>query len=412
MTALNGAAVVDEVAATLRHFVVMGSAQADAAALWVAHTYVFDRFDYSPYLAVSSPVKRCGKTTTMKVLRGLAARPWSIITPSEAVLYRKIARDTPTVFLDEFDAVFSGKKDYEPVRAVFNAGNEAGTVVPRCGGKNRDELQEFPIFSPKALAGIGRLPETISDRSIIVELKRKRKSDDVQPFRRREARLVLQPLREQLERWAASVDGFGDYPDPLDQLSDRANDSWEALLMVADHLGGEWPQRARAAALELSAQVAQDDDSISILLLADVRDCFAELNDPERIASADLSTMLALIEGSPWGEWGRSGKEITPTALARLLKPYQVRPKLERIEGRVQRGYERAEFEDTWERYLTPDAPNPDPNRYTRYNGPTKPLADDSQTVTDGAALRSENGASPLNQADVTPITLQKGEMG
>jgi len=34
-----------------------------AVALWIAHTFVFNRFMMSPRLALASPVRRCGKTS-------------------------------------------------------------------------------------------------------------------------------------------------------------------------------------------------------------------------------------------------------------------------------------------------------------------------------------------------------------
>ena len=39
------------------------------------------------------------------------------------------------------------------------------------------ELHEFKVFCPKALAGIGKLPDTLEDRSISIELRRKRPAE-------------------------------------------------------------------------------------------------------------------------------------------------------------------------------------------------------------------------------------------
>jgi hypothetical protein len=159
------AKILDSVVAFERRYVAMSDQQADAGALWTAHTLCVDAFELSPYLTISSAEMRSGKTTLMKLLEMLVARPWRVITPSEAVVFRKIARDKPTVLLDEYDTIF-GDRDYEPLRAILNAGNEPGTTVPRCAGANRDQLEDFPIYCPKVLAGIGKLPATVADRSI------------------------------------------------------------------------------------------------------------------------------------------------------------------------------------------------------------------------------------------------------
>src|SRR5262249_39637988 len=57
-----GAVLLDDMAATLRRFVVLSPAAADAEALWCLHTYVHDVAAVSPNLSLSSPEKRCGKT--------------------------------------------------------------------------------------------------------------------------------------------------------------------------------------------------------------------------------------------------------------------------------------------------------------------------------------------------------------
>jgi len=100
------AALLDATCEFLREYVVMSSAQADAATLWAAHTHAADAVETTPFLGVTSPTKRCGKTRLLDVLELVVARPWRTIMPSEAVLYRKIEAVSPTLMLDETDAVF------------------------------------------------------------------------------------------------------------------------------------------------------------------------------------------------------------------------------------------------------------------------------------------------------------------
>ncbi len=44
-------------------------------------------------------------------------------------------------------------------------------------------------------------------------------------------------------------------PDLPHALNDREQDIWEPLLTIADVAGGDWPNRARTAALKLSSMV-------------------------------------------------------------------------------------------------------------------------------------------------------------
>ena len=68
-------------------------------------------------------------------------------------------------------------------------------------------------------------------------------------------------------------------PEALNAAGDRATDAWEPLIAIADVAGGDWPQRARNAALTI-CQVDDEEDAernIHTVLLADIRDIFARL---------------------------------------------------------------------------------------------------------------------------------------
>ena len=186
-----------------RYIVFTNEAQATAVTLWVAHTWVIEAFDYTPYLHISSPVKRCGKSRLFDCLRLLCAKPWPVVCPSQAVLFRKIERDAPTLLLDEVDAIFSasGDDNKEALRALLNAGFERGATVPRCVGPNHT-LTEFRVFCPKALAGIGKLPDTVADRSIPILMARRKRGQHVEKFRARDAEAVVKPIAAALKTWA------------------------------------------------------------------------------------------------------------------------------------------------------------------------------------------------------------------
>src|SRR5262249_11053733 len=147
------------------------------------------------------------------------------------------------------------------------------------------------------------------------------------------------------------------------ELDDRAADAWESLLAIADLAGDDWPDRARNAAVALSAGSETGDDSINVQLLADIRRVFDE-RSVDRIATADLLAALADDEEAPWGTWGRQDKGLTGPGLAALLRRFKIRPDKWRDEETV-RGYQAQAFADAWERYL------PGQSRHTRHNGST-----------------------------------------
>lgn len=341
-----------------RYVVFVSPAQKVAVSLWIVYTHMFSQFDVSPYLAITSPEKRCGKTRVLDVLELLVAKPWRAITPSEAVAFRKIQTDKPTLLLDEIDAIF-GKKtgpQHEGLRAILNAGHQQGTTVPRCVGEGRNiKVRDFKVYCPKALAGIGKLPDTVADRSIPIRLARRTRQEPVEKFRSREVKALAEPLKAQIEASAAGVDLRGTYPEMPDELNDRAADSWEPLLAIADAAGGKWPEAARKAALSLSADVEPDDDSLGIRLLADCRTVFGGTG-ADRLPSKDLLDRLNDLEESPWADWE---KKLTSRKLAAQLKKYGVKSKQRRFDGLTLKGYLRDDFADAWRRYTTKSDTNP-----------------------------------------------------
>ena len=70
---VDGTALVAELKAAIRKYVVLTENDALTIALWVLYTYCFDAFPCTPRLAITAPEKRCGKTTLLDVI-GLLSR--------------------------------------------------------------------------------------------------------------------------------------------------------------------------------------------------------------------------------------------------------------------------------------------------------------------------------------------------
>lgn len=114
--------LLDQTRDFVRRFIVFPADEhAEAVALWIVHTHAVEAFDFTPYLSINSPLKRCGKSTLLDVLKLTAARSWPVVSPSPAVLFRKIEADCPTLLWDEVDTVFTtskGEDGREDLRAV------------------------------------------------------------------------------------------------------------------------------------------------------------------------------------------------------------------------------------------------------------------------------------------------------
>jgi hypothetical protein len=343
--------LLDDVARFIRRFVVLSDAQAATGSLWVAHTHAIESFDTTPYLAITSAEKRSGKTRKLEVLELLVREPLPTANISDAALFRAISQKTPTLLFDEVDAVFRAR-DREDLRGLLNAGHRRGAVAYRMGGARMTTLEPFPVFCAKAFAGIGDcLPDTIRDRAIGIRLQRRTRDEAVERFRRRDVEPEAHALRDQLADWLEpQLDHLHALrPDLPDELDDRAQDSWEPLLAIAALSGGDWPERARRAALELSTGEGREDDSLTARLLGDIFRVFSEASE-ERLKTSELLARLCEIEESPWGDW--YGKQLSPQGLSRLLKPYRIRTMPVRAHGEVVRGYKREQFADAFHRVL------------------------------------------------------------
>ncbi len=347
--------LLDEIVAFISQYVVCTEAQRVAVVLWIVHTHAVEAADATPYLAVTSAEKQSGKSRLLQVVSFLVARPWVAITPSEAVLFRKIEKDHPTLLLDETDAVFGPHApSREGLRGVLNAGNRRGVTVPRCVGEGaKMEVVEFDVFGAKAFAGIGRLPETIADRSIRIRLKRRSDTEELRRYRPRAAEAEALPLKRKIERWCkAHLDALtGAEPSVPDGLSDRAVEAWEPLWAIADLAGDIWPERARSAALELAAPGMEQEKSARVRLLEDIRSVFAEHGVP-RLTTATLVRDLTRLPESPWNDW--KGKGLNAHTLGRLLGEWDIDSDTWRIKQRQRRGYRLDQFQDAFERYLPP----------------------------------------------------------
>ena len=315
---VDGAALIEALAAALAKHIVMSVHQAVAAALWVVHAYLIDRSMISPRLAIRSAVKGSGKTTCLDVLARLVPRPLSAANVSPAAIFRVIAAHAPTLLIDEADTLF-GEYGDENLRGVLNAGHRQGGTVLRVVGEEL-EPRAFSCYAATVIALIGQLPGTLADRSIDIVLARRRPSESITAFRLDRTE-HLDELARQIARWAKDNRERIGHDDPVlpAGLYNRAADNWRPLLAIAEAVGAEWPEKARSAAAALAGG-ADDEASWTELLLSDIRDIFAALKDDELIPSTELIEIKSatLIEQlmrdrpAPWAEYGKSGKPITP----------------------------------------------------------------------------------------------------
>ncbi|MER5414356.1 DUF3631 domain-containing protein [Streptomyces virginiae] len=361
----EGAAVLDAVEAFHRRFNVFPSEAAYVAvALWDAHAHLLEAFDATPRIAFLSPEPGSGKSRALEIVETLVPSPMVAVNASPAALFRAVSggEGRPTILFDEIDTVFGPKAgENEELRGFINAGHRRSGVTYRCvsDGAGNQSVVGFPSYCALAVAGLGNLPDTILTRSVVIRMRRRARSEKVEPFRARLHTAEGHALRDRLATWADNVRDriTGAFPVMPDGVTDRPADVWEPLLAVADAAGGDWPDRARAACLELVTAAESDDKaSLGIRLLTDLRDHV--FGDIPRLPTAAVLEQLRSLDEAPWGDM--NGRPLDARGLGQMLREYMAgsnRPIVARnikTGGTVLKGYYADDLTDAWSRYCPP----------------------------------------------------------
>ncbi|ONH33638.1 DUF3631 domain-containing protein [Pseudofrankia asymbiotica] len=357
---LDGAEVLDQLHALFTRYVVFPDPEsADAVVLWTAATHAVPAWEHAPRLVFCSPEKRCGKSRALDIVTGACHDPLITVNCSIAAVVRSLSDDPPTLLIDEADTIFGTKRqaeNNEDLRGILNAGHQRDRPTIRWDITSR-QLEKLPTFAMACLASIGDLPDTIMDRAVVIRMRRRGPGESVSPFRTRRDGPDLVAARARVGTWAQGRRDALQKAEPDMPLEDRAADTWEPLIAIADEAGGAWPERARKAAKVLTKAAENDTGSGGIRLLGDLRTIFGQADKRAMLGEVDRLSTELILEGllglteSPWRDVG-FGRALDAAGLAERLKGYGVTPKPLRFPEGTRRGYDRGPLSDAWARYL------------------------------------------------------------
>ena len=351
--AVDGRVLVTEIQSIIRNHVILSAQESMAVALWIVLTYVFRAFRICPRLLVSSPEKRCGKTTLLETIQAMCFRGLAAANISAASLYRGLEAWSPTLLIDEADTFLQGNDE---LRGILNSGHTKSTafVIRTVGDEHEPKL--FPTFAPIAIGMIKRPPDTLLDRSVVVRMQRKLGADQVTPLPL-EAENEYSDIRQKCLRWAednvADLKGDRDLT-PEEISNDRARDNWIPLAAIALRCG--LLDDAQAACRQLTIK---EDDSLTVELLADIQQLFRD-EGKDKLPSKVLVKMLTAMEERPWSEYNRD-KPLTQNRLAQLLKDFDVYTHQSKVGAKNLKHYFLADLRPLFERYLRKEFANTTP---------------------------------------------------
>lgn len=333
--------ILDDTRAFLRRFVAFTSEDHELAlALWVLHTHTFDAAYCTPYIYVASAEKQSGKTRTIETAALLAHNPQQASSVTASTLYRVIESQSPTLFIDEVDAIFYGSSN-EDLRNILNSGYKQGGQVARTVPAGPDDetggVRFFNTFSPKLLAGIdnGQVPDTIADRCLRLDLKRKKADQQVERLIYRKVQPDADALKKRIQDWAVdTMDKLMETePNIIEELSDRAFEIAEPLLAIAMQFKGMMKPSREALTRLLVTRKAPDSPGVAVLRAAKE---LAEATGHDKIASGVLAEKL----------------DMHPKRVGILLAKYDIEPRTVRFGSDTRKGYFVRDFADAWGRYL------------------------------------------------------------
>ena len=350
---VDGVLIADQIFKTLGQYIACTILVKVTVVLWIFMTWVIPASNILPIAWINAPEKRCGKSTLLTLISRMSKRSLSTSNITGSALFRSIDSYRPTLCIDEIDTFIN---DNEGIRGILNAGHSRDNpYIIRCVGDD-NEPTAFNVYGAKATSGIGKIPDTLIDRSIPLTLKRKLKNEKKEKVKEWPLE-VSNTIQSQLSRWSNdNLQAIKDARPVLPvSINDRAQDNWEILLKIALVLGRGWVERAYEACIEISG-IESDELSLNEQLLVDIQSVF-NLNETDRLLSKHLLLELCKDPEMIWLTLN-NGKPITLRQIAKRLSGFQISSKDMRTRdsrgNKVRgKGYDITDFQDAFSRYLS-----------------------------------------------------------
>jgi len=352
--------LLDDLSAFISAHVILPEGAADALAVWIVLTYIFQQFETIPQVLITSPEPQCGKTTLLDVLRLLVAKPLLAMNISPPALFRTISEYRPTLLLDEADRLLPDNRE---LIGLINAGYERSGAAIRLVGDDHKSRQ-FSVFTPMVIAAIGEIAATIHSRSI--EIRMERATSEERSKRKRLNRAAKQnahDIKRRITKWAEEASG--ELPECHEELpyrvggdDDRRADNYRPLLTITEAVGVAWTERLIHAGQRLNpSSKALGGIHNALLQSLYAIACREAHRGKEFLSTAEIIDELMQMEEQPWRAMPRSHKEITPRDLWNLLGRYSLtRCQFRNSAGLNTWGLRIKACEDAFNRYLAAPA--------------------------------------------------------
>jgi hypothetical protein len=306
--------------------------------LWVAHAHMFEPFGNTPRLAITAPLKACGKSRFLEVLSLMTDNSVRSGRISPAAFVRLCGRGNLSFFLDEADMLFGKYGGDADMITALNEGWERGGNFWKCDTTTNVPTQ-MSVHSAVALAGISlntKLPDTTLSRCIVINMERAKAGQLQDKYRRKRHAHKFITHGEKIKRWIHDHRQQIENHDPHipEQVEERDEDRWWPLVSIAQIASPELGQQAMR--LLMTNREVHDDEAKMVLLKywrsigeEELPHLTSELRhgmNSKAIQPNTLAVKLCQVRGDEFDEdnmWSRwnAGK---PNSQDARIKGYQV----------------------------------------------------------------------------------------
>lgn len=373
----TGQQLIDGIRGWLRRYLVLTAAQELVLAVWIVHTWCFERLGRTtPYLEITG-VSGSGKTALLDALLLTCRGAEKLQTIRTMYICRRIREQAGlcAMLIDEAERLSSDS--YGDQRSMLAGGYREGGVHGVTVGKG---TVRFPVYCPKAFTSLMTLTPVIHNRCIPIwmELGNPQASLSIEHDR---AKAIAGELIDSISRVLGGVQRVEMIADPdnpgellphvtgrkptrkiitveADWLSERDREIWTPLMTLAHtlELTPETIAALERASVDLSAlrgverrcdmkveDSAARERSQAVRLLHDVRACI--LPGEAFIPTTILLERLHAMPKAPWRVFQRAG--LTDATLGQLLGAHGLESSIGQVgkgrkDRKVIRGYRTA----------------------------------------------------------------------
>jgi len=340
-----------------------GKYDSKVLSIWAGLSYVYDCFEYSPRIALTSALPGSGKSTVLKLLAEVSNKSKRFSGMSYAMMKSHIHNYKATMFLDEADTWL--KDPNHEIYGMLNNGFEVGGIVANMHPIRTDEEQEYEIYAPVAIARNGRLTNrAFETRCISIRMQPQPKGNNLPQVRLTNPKFKtrIKTIQSEIVTVTNAIKPkFYGYPKLPDALNNRYRDIWEPMISLADNISQKWSEAIRNASIEYSKETEKQlGDHFLVQLLEDIKAImdkhFLDTGD-QFIKSTDLVEKLNSMVEKDYSTCWHGRSNLTPQRLGIYLKNFEIKSeqftRKDDPAGRYTNNkyYFMKSFETVWEQY-------------------------------------------------------------